>query len=81
MEKKKQELEAKIEELERNKIAYLEVDNKAAARRIEKQIEKLEMKIELLELNKIKRELEVYKEVIRQYPDLQNLVKKKLEVI
>lgn len=76
---KKQELENKIEKLEKDKIAYLEVDNKAGARRIEKQIERTEMELELLDLNNIKKELKIYKEVVREYPALQRVIQIRME--
>ena len=62
------ELYNKIEELEKKKIAYLEINKKADVRRIQKQIERLEIEIELCSLNKIKKELNVYKKVVRNYP-------------
>ena len=76
---KKDEIYEKIDELEKKRMAYLEVDNKASANRIRKQIEKLETQLEILELNKIKKELNAYKTVIRDYPALQNKVKEMLE--
>lgn len=72
----KDEIENKIEQLEKEVINYLEVDDKAGARRIKKKIEKLEMQLQLLDLNKIKRELKAYKEVLRNYPELQKEVKR-----
>lgn len=47
----KDELYDKIEKLERKKMDYLEADNKAGARRIEKQIENIEIQIEMLKFN------------------------------
>ena len=64
----------KIEMLESKKIAYLEVNNNASARRIEKQIE---IEIQVSEYNKIKQELSIYKEVINNYPSLKLEIKKK----
>lgn len=68
----------KIEMLESKKMAYLEVNNKASARRIEKQIEQIELEIQVSEYNKIKQELSIYKEVINNYPRLKLEIKKKL---
>ena len=59
-------------------MAYLEVNNKASARRIEKQIEQIELEIQVSEYNKIKQELSIYKEVINNYPSLKLEIKKKL---
>lgn len=63
-------LNDKINELEKKKIEYLEVDDKAGVRRIEKQIEKIELEKELSDLNKIKEELNVYKKIVRNYPGI-----------
>lgn len=68
----------KIEMLESKKMAYLEVNNNASARRIEKQIEQIELEIQISEYNKIKQELSIYKEVINNYPSLKLEIKKKL---
>ena len=68
----------KIEELEKKRIAYLEVDDKAGARRIQKQIERIELQRELQDLNKIKKELNVYKEIVRKYPGVLCEVRSKL---
>ncbi len=65
----------KIENLERERIAYLEVDDKAGARRKQKQIEKLELELELFEIQKVKEELKAYKKVVREYPEIQRRVK------
>lgn len=59
-------------------MAYLEVNKKASARRIEKQIEQIELEIQVSEYNKIKQELSIYKEVINNYPSLKLEIKKKL---
>lgn len=74
----KDEIENKIEQLEREVINYLEIDDKAGARRIKKKIEGLEMQLQLLDLNKIKRELKAYKEVLREYPALERVVKQRM---
>lgn len=75
---KTHKLYEKIEMLESKKMAYLEVNNKASARRIEKQIEQIELEIQVSEYNKIKQELSIYKEVINNYPRLKLEIKKKL---
>lgn len=75
----KEEIENKIEQLERDKVAYLEVDDKAAARRKEKQIQQLEQQLKLFDLDKIKRELKIYKEVIRNYPEIANKIRIRLQ--
>ena len=59
-------------------MAYLEVNNKASARMIEKQIEQIELEIQVSEYNKIKQELSIYKEVVNNYPSLKLEIKKKL---
>lgn len=76
--KKIDELYDKIEMLESKKMAYLEVDNKAGARRIAKQIEQIELQINISNYNKIKQELEIYKMVLSDYPSLQLEIKNKL---
>ena len=76
--KKIDELYDKIEMLESKKMAYLEVDNKAGARRIAKQIEQIELQINISNYNKIKQELEIYKKVVSNYPGLQLEIKNKL---
>ena len=72
-------LEEKIYELEKKKIAYLEVDDKAGARRVQKQIDKIELEKELLNLDKIKNELKIYKEVVRSYPSVSLEIDRKLK--
>jgi len=74
----KLDLYKKIEELEKKKMAYLEVNQKSGASRVQKQIDNIELQIELYELNKIKRELSVYKKAVRNYPGLLNEIKKEL---
>ena len=76
--KKIDELYDKIEILESEKMAYLEVDNKAGARRIAKQIEQIELQIDIYNYNKIKQELEIYKKVVSNYPILKLEIKNKL---
>lgn len=56
----------KISELESDRMAYLEVNDKAGARRKEKQIHELENQLELLKLDKIKQDLELYKKFIHK---------------
>ena len=76
--KKIDELYDKIEMLESKKMAYLEIDNKAGARRIAKQIEQIELQINIFNYNKIKQELAIYKKVVSNYPGLQLEIKNKL---
>ena len=76
--KKIDELYDKIEILESEKMAYLEVDNKAGARRIAKKIEQIELQIDIYNYNKIKQELEIYKKVVSNYHGLQLEIKNKL---
>ena len=68
----------KIEELQKTRMEYLEIDKNAAARRIEKQIEKVELEIKLLGFNKLKQELDIYKNIVKDYPTLQNEINGKL---
>lgn len=72
------ELYDKIERLEYEEIAYLEVNDKAGARRISRQIEQIELQIDISNYNKIKQELEIYKKVVCNYPGLQLEIKNKL---
>ena len=74
-------LEEKIYELEKKKIAYLEVDDKAGARRIQKQIDKIELEQELSNLTKIKNELNVYKKVVQNYPSVLCEIKRELSKV
>lgn len=71
----------KIEQLERNRIAYLEADKNADARRIKKQIEKVELEIRLFNLEKTEKELAVYKKVVSNYPELLYKIKKELSTL
>ena len=75
---KKYELYEKLETLESKKMAYLEVNDKAGARRMARQIEQIELQIDISNYNKIKQELEIYKKVVRNYPGLQLEIKNKL---
>lgn len=61
---KEQEIQEKIEELERDKMGYLEVNDKAGARRKQNKIDELETKLELLKLKEIKEDLALYKKFI-----------------
>ena len=72
------ELYDKIERLECEKMAYLESNDKAGARRMARQIEQVELQIDISNYNKIKQELEIYKKVVRNYPGLQLEIKNKL---
>lgn len=72
---KKEELYEKLEMLESKKMAYLEVNDKAGARRIARQIE---LQIDIYNYKKIKQELDIYKKVVRNYPGLQLEIKNKL---
>ena len=71
-------LDIKLDELEKKRIAYLEVNDKAGARRIKKQIEKIELEKEISNLNKIKQELSIYKSVVRNYPGISCEINRKL---
>ena len=64
--------------LESKKMAYLEVNDKAGARRIARQIEQIELQIDIYNYKKIKQELDIYKKVVRNYPGLQLEIKNKL---
>ena len=75
---KKCELYEKLEMLESKKMAYLEVNDKAGARRIARQIEQIELQIDIYNYKKIKQELDIYKKVVRNYPGLQLEIKNKL---
>ena len=76
--KKINELYDKIELLEKKKMGYLEMDNKAGARRIANQIEQIELQINMSNYNKIKQELAIYKKVVSNYPGLQLEIRNKL---
>lgn len=75
---KSDEFYTKIDELEKKKMAYLEVDDRAGARRIQKQIDKVELEIRLFNLYKIEKELQVYKKIVSNYPELLCEIKKQL---
>lgn len=76
---KENSIRDKIEELEKDRMGYLEVNDKAGARRKQKQIEKLELELELFEFKKIKNELKVYKKVVSKYPSVKMQIKELLE--
>lgn len=76
---KENSIRDKIEELEKDRMGYLEADDKVGARRKQKQIEKLELELELFELAKIKNELKVYKKVVSKYPSVKMQIKELLE--
>lgn len=71
----KDELYEKIEKLDKKRMDYLEVDDKANARRIAKQIENAEMQIKLLRFNELQFELSIYKKVVAKYPGISLEVK------
>lgn len=62
----KEEIENKIQQLEKDRVGYLEADDKAGARRKEKQIRSLQDKLEIINLKEIKEDLELYKKFIRK---------------
>ena len=62
----KEEIEDKIQQLERDRIGYLEANNKAGARRKEKQISELQDKLAIMNLKEIKEDLELYKKFIKK---------------
>ncbi len=78
MNKKIEEIEEEIDDLEKERIAYLEVNDKAGANRKAKKIENLEMQLEIFNLKKIKQELKIYKDVISNYPAIKNEIQRRL---
>ena len=66
MNRSKSDIELQINILERAKIGYLEVDNKAGARRKEKQIEVLRNELELIDLREDKQILKIYMKFIKE---------------
>lgn len=62
----KEEIENKIQQLEKDRVGYLEADDKAGARRKEKQIRNLQDKLEIINLKEIKEDLELYKKFIKK---------------
>ena len=71
-------LHNKIDELEKKKIAYIEIDNNSYAKRIQRQIDKVQLEIRLFNLDKIEKELRVYKKIVSNYPELLCEIKKQL---
>jgi len=69
----------KIEELEKKRIAYLEIDRNSDANRIKRQIEKIELEIRVEKLEEIEKELKVYRRVALNYPSLLVEVKRELK--
>lgn len=59
----KEKIIEKIQQLEKDKMGYLECDDKAGARRKEKQIEKLEIQLKSAE---IEENLKIYKKFIKE---------------
>ena len=62
----KEEIKNKIQQLEKDRVGYLEADDKAGARRKEKQISELQDKLEIMNLKEIKEDLELYKKLIKK---------------
>lgn len=62
----KEEIKNKIQQLEKDRVGYLEADDKAGARRKEKQISELQDKLEIMNLKEIKEDLELYKKFIKK---------------
>lgn len=60
----KEELERKMYKLEREKMEYLEVNDKRNANRKSKEIEKIQTQIELLETRKMTKEIKLLKKFI-----------------
>ena len=74
-------LEKQIEDLEKQKMEYLEVDMNAAANRIDKKIQSLIKEQELLMYETLKKELDIYKEVVNKYPSIKQLISDKIKNI
>lgn len=72
------ELYNKIEELEKKRMAYLEIDRNSDANRINRQIKKVELEIRVENLKEIESELKVYKRVALKYPSMLAEVKREL---
>ena len=63
------ELKEKEENLEQERMMYLEVDNNAMAKKKEKELFKVREQIEVINMEKkieIKKELEIYKKYIKK---------------
>ena len=66
---KLEELKEKEENLEQERMMYLEVDNNAMAKKKEKELFKVREKIEVIEMEKkikIKKQLEIYIKYIKE---------------
>lgn len=74
-------LEKQIEDLEKQKVEYLEADMNAAANRIDKKIQSLMKEQELLKYDILKKELDIYKEVVNKYPSVKQIVFEKINTI
>lgn len=74
-------LEKQIEDLEKQKVEYLEADMNAAANRIDKKIQSLMKEQELLKYDILKKELDIYKEVVNKYPSVKQLISDKIKNI
>lgn len=74
-------LENQIEDLEKEKIEYLEADMKASANRIDRKIQALMKEQELLKYDVLKKELDIYKEVVNEYPSLKQRIMEKIKNI
>lgn len=72
------ELYDKIEELEKKRMTYLEIDRNSDANRINRQIKKVELEIRVEKLKEIESELKVYKKVAFKYPSMLAEVKREL---
>lgn len=68
-----------IEDLEKEKIEYLEADMKASANRIDRKIQALMKEQELLKYDVLKKELDIYKEVVKEYPSVKQSITEKLK--
>lgn len=77
----KEYLYNKIEELEQKRMAYLEINDTRGARRIQKRIDEIEFKIEFLKFEEIKKKLEIYKKVVRNYPSIQLEIKREMGIL
>lgn len=74
-------LEKQIEDIEKQKVEYLEADMNAAANRIDKKIQSLMKEQELLKYDILKKELDIYKEVVNKYPSVKQIVFEKINTI
>ena len=67
MEEIREELLKKEEELEKERMEYLEVNDKKNANRISKKIDKIRMEVDLAELNEYKKINKKYRLFIQKY--------------